>query len=207
MFDQPEKTEQTNKKKKRGRNCQTTIKLNKNDFKDKIKKEEQTQSIRPSKNDKYYSRKSESISISQSKSKSKSKSKSNTRANNKIKIKRENNIVINNENENDQTKIFECLEEIRSTLQHSFNLFGNLVGLLKNEMNKNNKNTFLKKKTNRNKKKIQLFEQEEKAFSLMDLDEDYQRNNFIRNKIDDDEDFINFNFNKKDKKNQRKKGK
>ena len=74
-------------------------------------------------------------------------------------------------------------------------------------MNKNNKNTFLKKKTNRNKKKIQLFEQEEKAFSLMDLDEDYQRNNFIRNKIDDDEDFINFNFNKKDKKNQRKKGK
>ena len=76
-------------------------------------------------------------------------------------------------------------------------------------MNKNNKNNFLNKKTYRNKNKNQKFEKEEKAFSLMDFDEDYPRRNIKKNKINDDKDdeYFYFSLNKNEKTNQRKKGK
>ena len=202
LFQSQEKTTKKFKNKKKGRNCQTTIKLSKNDFKNDLKNEEKIQSQRRSKK-----------RNNSKKNASKSKSKSRSKSNNRNKIKKENNILINNEKEieieNDQTKIFECLEEIRSTLQHSFDLFGNLVGLLKKEMNKNNKNNFLNKKTYRNKNKNQKFEKEEKAFSLMDFDEDYPKRNIKKNKINDDKDdeYFYFSLNKNEKTNQRKKGK
>ena len=76
-------------------------------------------------------------------------------------------------------------------------------------MNKNNKNNFLNKKTYRNKNKNQKFEKEEKAFSLMDCDEDYPKRNIKKNKINDDKDdeYFYFSLNKNEKTNQRKKGK
>ena len=182
LFSSHEKPTNERKKKKRGRNCQTTTKLSKKEL--QSINLEQAQSVRKP------GRKNNS---------GKSTSKSNERNKNK------NNNIINNDN--DQTKIFECLEEIRSTLQHSFNLFGNLVGLLKKEMNRNNNNILLNKKTNRNKNKNQKFEKEDSSFSLMDLDGDYPRkkNNKKINKIDDDDDAISlYNYSNNDKKNKKK---
>ena len=181
LFSSHEKPTNERKKKKRGRNCQTTTKLSKKEL--QSINLEQAQSVRKP------GRKNNS---------GKSTSKSNER--------NKNNNIINNDN--DQTKIFECLEEIRSTLQHSFNLFGNLVGLLKKEMNRNNNNILLNKKTNRNKNKNQKFEKEDSSFSLMDLDGDYPRkkNNKKINKIDDDDDdaISLYNYSNNDKKNKKK---
>ena len=187
-----------NKKKRKRGNCQTAVKLSKKDLKNinnEISVEEQVYSEkRPRK-------------------KNNSRNKGYKANKNNKKNINNNEIIIFNENEaqneNNETKIFECLEEIRSTLKHSFDLFGNLVGLLKKEMNKknnnnnNNNNTnniLLNKKTNRNKNKIQKFEKEETPFSVMEFDDYPRKYNRKRRFIDDDEDISTDTTNQKKKK-------